>query len=93
MRARYAPAEPGTKSLKLIAIIEPEKGLACFPVEGEPGAGISTIVDDFDGAHGVARKLGTTHPNPPRTMGHDRITINNSGTISTGNSRAGPLCA
>jgi hypothetical protein len=43
LRARYAPAEPGTKSLKLIAIIELEKGLACFPVEGEPGSGISTV--------------------------------------------------
>jgi hypothetical protein len=58
------PAEPGTKSLKLIAIIEPEKGLACFPVEGEPGAGISRVIGDFDGAHGVARNLRTTHPTP-----------------------------
>jgi hypothetical protein len=58
LRARYAPAEPGTKSLKLIAIIELEKGLACFPVEGEPGSEISTVVDDFDGAHGVAHDVG-----------------------------------
>ena len=76
MRARYAPAEPGTKSLKLIAIIEMEKGLACFPVEGEPGAGISTV------RMGVAHNVGPP-PNAACTMGHDRNTINNSWTIST----------
>jgi hypothetical protein len=40
-----------------------EKGLACFPVEGKPGARISTVVDDFDGAHGGRSQRRTT-PEP-----------------------------
>jgi hypothetical protein len=68
LRARDAPAEPGTKSLKLIAIIEMEKGLACFPVEGKPGARISTVVDDFDGAH-EGRSQRRTTPEPRRYDG------------------------
>ena len=50
--AGYVPAEPGTKSLELIAVSQPEKHLACFPIEGKPGAGISPVIGDLDRAHG-----------------------------------------
>jgi hypothetical protein len=51
LRARYVPAEPCTKSLKLIAVNQPEKRLTCFLIEREPRAGISSVADDLDGTH------------------------------------------
>jgi hypothetical protein len=46
------PAKALAKSLKLIAIIEPEKELACLQVVGDPWADIPSLVGDFDGTHG-----------------------------------------
>jgi hypothetical protein len=80
LRARYAPAEPRTKSLKLIAIIEPEKRLPCFLVEGEPRAGISPVADDLDGTHWPSQTLGIAHPpsydwSRPNYYQHFRVDI------------------
>jgi hypothetical protein len=75
------PAELGAKLLKLIAVVQPEKRLACLPVEGKPRAGISSVVDDLDGAHG---RYGFTNCPANPKIGLYRITINISERISTG---------
>jgi hypothetical protein len=51
------PAKARAKFQELIAIIEPEKRLACFLVDGEPRAQISGLVGDFDGTHVCSRKF------------------------------------
>ena len=76
------PAELSTKSLKLIAVNQPEKRFACLLVEREPRAGVSPVADDLDGAHG-AQGLPDC-PTTLSTIGPDLIAINISKRLSTG---------
>jgi hypothetical protein len=69
------PAKARAKFHELIAIIEPEKGLACFLVDGEPRAKISGLVGDFDGTHVCSRRFAD-YPHDFPTIGLDRTGIN-----------------
>src|SRR5262249_39771634 len=46
-RGDYPPTEAQANLFELVAVEEPENGLVGAPINGDPGAGVVRVVDDF----------------------------------------------